>query len=523
MADHEISSVLAHFTKKIGQKITEYATDVAFRWSRYIFTWREKRQQYGHCTHCKKEFRVQGLKHNSIYECPRCSSECIVKASGISRKKMVDQVYFVYYEKSVINPQAITARGIYAVRDYRGDFRKVETLFEPKAMYVFEPGSSVMIHRPHVYYSFTRGFFHNWSSTFNTTKSILSECDTSMANIPCYCSEESIRKAVAGTPFQYSTWENYTAYTHSDMVKFFDLYARYPCIEYLTKLGMSKIVEEKLLGNKTYGVVNWRAKNPLKVLRMTKQEMKNLREVNIEVTPWVLYLWRLSEKDGSNLRFHDLARLSAIINENRISDLKQVLEQTTLRKVDAYLTRQLDKKDVYERYLSYGQILSAWNDYIADCTKLGLDLSREAVLFPSNLYRAHQNTIKQIKVKEDKALRAKIAARSKALEKFRFEAKGFLLRPATDSKELIEEGKALHHCVGTYASRYAKGETDLFVLRRVEEPDKPFYTMEIRNGSIIQCRGLNNCVPTDDVKDFIDIFTVKKLLTKKRTRVEVAV
>lgn len=522
--DDNYQDIFAHFTKTISQEIIDYATNIAFEWSRYIFTWRKGKQQYGYCTHCKNEFKTEGLKHNGAFQCPCCHSNCKVKASGISRKKMIDEVYFVYYEKSAINPQGITARGIYAVRDYRGDFRKVETIFETKALYVFEPGHSVMIHRPYLYYSpNTRSFHSFWGNKFTKTKSICSEYDSSMSNMPRYCSKESIKAAVAGTPFQYSTWESYISFTTADMVKFFDLYSRYPCIEYLTKLGMSPIVKAKLSGGKTYGTVNWRAKNPLKVLRMSKHEMKSLREVNVDIDPWLLYLWHLSKKDGSNLTFRDLARLSMEINEIYVSDLKQVLAYTTLRKVSTYLAKQVGKKDVYEHYYNRGQILRAWRDYIGDCTRLGLDLSREAILFPSNLYRAHQNTIKQIKVKEDKALQKKIAARCKALEKFRFEAMGFLLRPAADSKELIEEGKALHHCVGTYASRYAKGETDLFVIRRVEAPDKPFYTMEIRNGSIIQCRGLENRPPTDEVRAFIDIFTAKKLLTKKRTRVLMAI
>ena len=64
--------------------------------------------------------------------------------------------------------------------------------------------------------------------------------------IVTYCSRDSIKKAVKGTPFQYST---YDSYIDGDMVKFFSLYARYPCVEYLTKFGMSELVEAKLIGN----------------------------------------------------------------------------------------------------------------------------------------------------------------------------------------------------------------------------------------------------------------------------------
>jgi hypothetical protein len=93
-----------------------------------------------------------------------------------------------------------------------------------------------------------------------------------------------------------------------------------------------------------------------------------------------------------------------------------------------------------------------------------------------------------------------------------------MIRPAADSKELIEEGKALHHCVGTYADRYAKGETNLFVIRRAADPNRPFFTMEIKNNKIVQTRGLKNCSPTKEVQAFIDEFTLVKLTKNQKQR-----
>ncbi|MCF8566881.1 PcfJ domain-containing protein [Alicyclobacillus tolerans] len=518
MADMEFKDFVTHFSTKVSPAIVDFATNVAFLHSRYLFVRKEGKQQIAYCTHCRQEFQTQGLRQGKTSECPGCGSKCYVKLHAKGRSRMVDEAYFVYYEKSQINPQAITARGIYAIRDYRDSYRDVDTLFEVKAMYLFEPGQAVMFERPWLYYSDTNGMIcgENWVQR----KTVGSLMGSTMTFKPCFCSTDSIRKAVSGTPFQYSTWDQYG---DRDWVRFFNLAAKYPCVEYLTKLGMSGLVEAKLNGNHTFGVVNWRGKNPLSVLKMSRQEMKELQGLKASVDPWLLYLRNLSKKDGSNLSLSELVDLQRDISEGYRNELDTALARTTLRRLHAYLNKQLARVDSKKYYSGKSRVLGDWNDYIRDCQRLGLDTTLEAVKFPSNLHRAHQNTIQQIKVKADEALQAKLAARLKGLQTLKFEHRGFLIRAAESTKELIEEGKALHHCVGTYVDRYAKGETDILVIRRASEPNKPFYTVEVRNGHVVQCRGLKNCEPTDEVKAFVELFVSKKLRTKNRTRVGIAV
>lgn len=111
-------------------------------------------------------------------------------------------------------------------------------------------------------------------------------------------------------------------------------------------------------------------------------------------------------------------------------------------------------------------------------------------------------------------------ARVKALEKYSYENKslGILIRPAASTKELIEEGKALCHCVGGYASRYASGATNILVIRKINEPDKPYFTLELNRGAIVQVRGKHNCAPTGEVKKFIKAFELAKLNKKGKDK-----
>ena len=44
-------------------------------------------------------------------------------------------------------------------------------------------------------------------------------------------------------------------------------------------------------------------------------------------------------------------------------------------------------------------------------------------------------------------------------------------------KEIEDEGRILSHCVGGYAERHAMGKLSIMFLRKVSEPDKPYYTV----------------------------------------------
>lgn len=505
---------LRHFPKYLSKEIQEYATEQFFNC--YIFTHRKGKQQYGYCTHCHKEFATSGLKHNGNTKCPKCRSVCTVKASGISRQYMVDEAYFVYYEKSAINPSIIIARGIYAVRDYTGDYRGIRTKYLVRVLYLFEMGKSVMLSR-YGYYSRAKTMEHGLWGKHATVFSMAGAYNQNNLRLVTGCSIESIKKAIAGTQFQYSTWDQYGG---EDMVKFFGLYAKYPCIEYLTKLELTDLVEAKLLGNHTFSAINWRGKSLLQVLRLSKKDLKDIRSAKFVITPLKLRLFQLSKKDGSNLSWDEVAAVDQQIGWY-FKDLQLVLKYTIMRRALAYIRKQRSK---YEKqyYSSDGNVLTTWRDYINDCIHLEMDLSQDRVLFPGNLHRAHQNTIKQIKLRKDELLDKKIAARLKSLDKYHFEALGFFARPAASSTDLIDEGKALHHCVGTYADQYAEGKTIILFIRKMEQPDVPFYTLEFRKDYIVQVRGKDNRPPDEAVKAFVDKFKAARL-TKQEERVRITV
>lgn len=500
----------AHFPEKISTQLERYVTDTVLKESRYLFIKTVAKVQFAYCTHCRKQHRpLEKLRHKQVERvtCPNCKSKCGVRAAGISRKSMRDSAVLVWYEKSVQDNQAITARVISVYRDYSGDFKEVITKYNCFSMYLFEPGRST--------------FF---SSSQREQKKIYSSFDRyfSYGSMKKFMSISNIAKAVKGTPFQYSTWEKYTRYSNSwyvpDMTEFFDLAARYPCIEYLTKLGFESMVWAKLYREKTWGAINWNGKTIFDVLRLSKVEINEIRKSGLTVSPQSLRAYQKTRKNGLQLGISEALAASELDMPIYRDYVKEFLKFTSEKEIYKYVLKQLRRKGKHYRRAS--AVITDWRDYRKQCVELKINLKDERNLFPNDLHAAHAKLTRRIKLKEDRALNIKIEARLPNLEKYHFEYKGLFLRPAASTIELFDEGKQLEHCVGGYSDRYALGHTDIFFIRKSEDPNSSFYTMEIQKGIIVQCRGYKNQSMTEEVKEFVAAFQAEMLSKKKKSRIK---
>lgn len=154
------------------------------------------------------------------------------------------------------------------------------------------------------------------------------------------------------------------------------------------------------------------------------------------------------------------------------------------------------------------------------------------IYMPKNFKAVHDRTYKEYQAQQDKIAaeekRRREAAVKRAMEKtkkalqeillqnqgkdaFSIRGKGLLLKVPKNADEIREEGAILHHCVGTYVERVARGETNIFFVRKADAPDVPYYTFEWRENDIVQCRGSRNCDMTPEVKAFVEVFKEKMI------------
>lgn len=517
---------MVHFSEEFSPEILRYAKEKAFK--SYIFVEitrnRAGSKHTGCCTYCDGQFSVKGLKHKTEAICPLCGRKATVIMTWYGRSKMIDDAYFVYYEKSHIDPKTIVARGIYAVKDYRESFKKVMTHMKTQALYVFTMGKPSMYER---YAWFTRSDGKNTIETgsFSRCASVYSALRYYWnRNVFADYSRESIAEAVQGTPFQYSTWDRYN---YLDMTTFFEMYSKYPCVEYLTKCGFGDCVKDKLCNRNTYGAINWLGKTFNKVLRLSKNQLRTLKAFGEPIDSFRLKLYQLSIKDGSNLTLKEIDKIENALCSMRFREFQKIIKYSSIRQVFNYFTRQyeLSQRSKKNWYYSTSSVGIDYRDYLDDCLTLEMDMKSDSVLFPKNLHRAHENTTKQVKLKADDLLNQKISKRyNELLKKFVFETDGLFIRPAASSQELIDEGKALNHCVGRYADSYANGSTNILLIRKASQPDKPYYTMEATNDNrILQTRGKNNCTMNSEVVQFVEKFRAKISTKKSDNRIKIMV
>lgn len=291
------------------------------------------------------------------------------------------------------------------------------------------------------------------------------------------------REQVAGTSLRYVDLEGYIhsqGRTRRELnpIRFLLDWARYPAVEKLWKAGYTGAVHGHIStpDKKCRNAVNWRKNSirdaihfPARLLKTWPPEQWTMERFQRGKEVWALVeQGRLREGEAAGL-------LAAGVD---LEQIKNAVGHASLHKI--------------LRYLNEGRDAQTWRDYLADCVTLGLDLDDRAVLFPKNLDAAHQGTISQIEYKKDPAQWAAFAKRLGGLKKLAWESDGLLIRPPADAGEVVAEGKALSHCVGRYVSHMAKGGTTILFVRRTAQPDRPFYTLEWRDGHVVQCRTRNN-------------------------------
>lgn len=153
-------------------------------------------------------------------------------------------------------------------------------------------------------------------------------------------------------------------------------------------------------------------------------------------------------------------------------------------------------------------ILSQWEDYLSMCEKAGRDLTDEMIYRPRQLKRRHDELVEEmnkIRILEDmqrneegrkkaaEELREKFPGAEEALAevrvKFTYANEQFCILVPETLFDIVTEGQALHHCVGTsdrYFDRIMQHETYICFLRRVSEPATPFYTIEVEPGGTVR-------------------------------------
>ncbi|WP_418725403.1 PcfJ domain-containing protein [Dysosmobacter sp.] len=299
-------------------------------------------------------------------------------------------------------------------------------------------------------------------------------------------------------------------------VTYLRLWQRHRNIENLIMQGCGALVGEMIRAEsyrysyeRARGVpqlaeINWKEKRPAKMLGLSGEEFRFCRA--LKWTPEELQFYRLCRETGIRLRVpEDLDDCKAA----GLYWCRWVIEQerAPLLRTVRYLKRQRTKDRRADRPIL--------DDYWRIARGEGYDLADEHVRFPKDLLRAHDRVAEERRVREEarqardraeknEKLREAFAARLEALAPLAWQQGGILIRPCAAPEELDAEGRALSHCVATYKDKHASGKTAIFFVRKASEPDKPWFTLELKldDFTVVQNRGKCNCARTKAVEAF---------------------
>lgn len=334
-------------------------------------------------------------------------------------------------------------------------------------------------------------------------------------NIDLFYCPQGVENVTRGTDVENSKLELYMQIPGEWLfpVAWLKIYQKHRNAETLMTCGAGKLVagmiaREKTENRKTwYGQptedfntrsdllhqMDWRKKKPHEILRIQKSELGYFRERETQDGAERLRAMEWAVKSGMPCKAGEERP------EWKVEDIKACCARgVTPDKAATYLKKQR------ERYKESRADKTMLYDYWSMAEKQGIDLGDREALFPQNLKRAHDLCVTRVKIDETNERNMKFRERLKTLSQYSWEKDGILIRPVESEEELIAEGKSLKHCVATYSEAHATGRTSIFLVRRVEEPESPWFTLEfdVKNAEVRQNRGYQNCKRTPEVEAF---------------------
>lgn len=299
-------------------------------------------------------------------------------------------------------------------------------------------------------------------------------------------------------------------------VAYMSLWQKHPGVENLVVSGLKPVLVgliQEIAGSYTWeknreakidlSEINWEERQPSKMLGLNREELRLGQSMGWGTTLWRLYVG--AKEEGEILSEDDLINAQCLGDE----EVLELVGHGSVGKSLAYLLHQIEwcgENEETDPYVVIGDFINAQTlvDYWNMCEELGMDLGDKHVRFPRDLCLAHDQVMERQREWKNELLEEKFRERAEALEKFSFQWDGLIIRAASSQQELNDEGKQLRHCVGTYGEKHASGKSAIFFIRRVDEPENPFFTLELDEVKleVLQNRGKCNCARTEEVKKF---------------------
>ncbi len=507
----------------------KWAHEVAMGDKRYLVyeTAGKRKMTTGYCTFCKK---AVGIDVKSVQprskkrgNCPNCGSPVTFVPKGYFPIYQRDNKWICLMQKV---PTGIVARYFHAHQEIQRDNNYKESFRMEELCRAFLEEDNVEIKID----SYEWGIYKQHGLPRWCPDQYHKNCASAVVYT------ENLPEVFEGTFYRYCALDLYQKKLACDPIpvwRFMNTYPRYTYLEMFLKSGLVNLTSEIVEGDAYQ--IDLDGKTPEGILGISKKYISILREIDGGTAELMLLkqcesnniLPRGEEIRGFCERFGGNDELIGVVNAhmgigkfNKYMDKQRTVlpkhKEIPCHAAWASLEGYSKKERMRE---GYKNLAKDWLDYISWCAALKYDTKDIYVLLPPNFAKAHDRVMKEYQVFKDERERKRQEKFEKLVKKalnaaegipaMVMKAGGLMIILPKSGAEIKEEGRTLHHCVGTYVERVAKGETMILFVRKEAAPDVPYFTLEYKGGKVVQCRGRNNCAMTKEVKAFVEAFERK--------------
>ncbi len=254
--------------------------------------------------------------------------------------------------------------------------------------------------------------------------------------------------------------------------------------------------------------LNTKAENYVKELGLSKDTIRDLSDLedNPKVGP-----------DGLNIILEFCVK-SKKANENRDYEKNMlVCDNNMYWRVPGMLMhifntfditpKQFIDRTIRELIYNHMNADTYWGricDYVNMCEQLGIEVEKK---IPKDVLRRHDVLSTKIKELKDEKIKQefviRVAENKKLLETIPDGI--YTIISPENSNDLVKEGFFMNHCVGSYAYSYAEGSSKIFFVRRKDNVETSFVTLELDHlNRLVQISAFANKRPDKSVIDFVN-------------------
>lgn len=450
---------------------------------RYIFYhYRKGGAKTGYCTYCEKDVPITEPKHNKEGVCPVCGKSIVFKAIGRAGTVKTDvhalfliqscdfgfmirefRGYKVFHKGEYQNPYCSNyevRRSIYSdfarhiSSYYWGDYKHAQIRWIRTGK--CGPG---------------RTYWDVYGMVYPKTLPALAKHELLKTGLP-----EFIQTGGVFDPEQYlATWDEV------------------PQLEQLVKADLIFQARECLSHYNAYKdlIQNRRSTSLLKALAIDAQQLQRVRNHGwgYKHIQWLQY-----EKKTQKMLSDDVIEWY-VQNNVEPEKITFVSDRMSATQIYNYIRRQMKENQKQCR-----EVLTTWADYLSMAKKLGMDTTDAIHYRVRKLFERHQDLVELCNQKALELRAEEIRQKFIGIEDvlgslkdlYEYWDEEYMVVAPGRVDDILLEGERLHHCVGSsdrYWERIETKESYIMFLRRSNDPERAYYTLEIEpDGTVRQKR-----------------------------------